>query len=325
VSAKGGLLQGVVILTSMTSAEQRLRPTATGQLGAFTRDQAAASGLTNRQLRHRVQSGAFDQIGPNAFRLASIDPSTEALLHGLILDVGGAVWVSGRTAAALYGFDGFELRAPFHLTIERGRDVQRVGHKIHTTKVLPDADQCERHGFVTMRPARVLIDLARNESVTDLTAAVESALRDRWVSEASLRKRAVELHTRGRFGIEKLIAVLDERDRKLGAHSWLEREFLELIESASLPRPDCQSVLSRSRDRVVRVDFRFPGTALVVEVMGYRFHRTKEQMQCDAERLNALILDGFLPVQITYEDVVERPAHIVATVTRAYVSATTTP
>ena len=51
--------------------------------------------------------------------------------------------------------------------------------------------------------------------------------------------------------------------------------------------------------------------------MGYRFHRTKQQMQRDAERLNALVLDGFLPLQITYEDIVERPAHITSTVTRA--------
>jgi hypothetical protein len=292
-------------------------------LGSFTREQARASGLTDFQLRHRVQSGVLDRVGPNAYRLPCVDPSMEALLNGLMLDVGGLVWVSGPTAAALYGFEGYELRPPFHLTIERGRDVQRVGHKIHTTKVLVQSDQTERFGFRTFLPARVLLDLARIETDERLAVAVECALRDRWVTEAGLRRRVAELSPIGRFGATKLIAVLDERDRKLGAHSFLERVFLELVERSQLPRPDCQQVLARGGDRVVRVDFRFPGTRLVVEVLGYRYHRTKRDMQRDTERLNALVLEGYVPLQFTYEDVVERPDELVPTVLQGYVSATT--
>ena len=50
-----------------------------------------------------------------------------------------------------------------------------------------------------------------------------------------------------------------------------------------------------------------PGTPVVVELLGYRFHRTKQQMARDAERLNALVLDGFTPYQFTYDQVVEPP------------------
>lgn len=307
----------------MTLNHRRITAIATGQLGTVTRAQAHAAGLSNFQLRHRVQSGVLDQVGPNAFSVPMIDSSQEVQLNALLLDIGGAVWVSGPTAAALYGFDGFSLSAPFHVTIRRGRDVQRVGHKIHTTRVLPESDQCMFRGFLTMRPARVLIDLARSETPESLAVAVEAAFRDHWVSEARLRKRIGELQTPGRYGIPKLLGVLDERDRKLGAHSWLEREFLRLVDEAGLPRPACQEVLTRSRDRVVRVDFRFPGTPLVVEVMGYRFHRTKRDMQRDAERINALVLDGFVPLQFTYDDVVDQPADTITTVARALVSAHT--
>ncbi len=307
----------------MAINQRRLTAIATGQLGAITREQAHRAGYSDFQLRHRVQSGVLEQVGPNAFRLPAIDPSMEALLNGLMLDVGGRVWVSGPTAAALYGFDGFELRPPFHLTIVRGRDVQRVGHKIHTTKVLPEADQAERLGFRTFLPARLLLDLARIETDERLMSAVECALRDRWVTEATLRRRVAELSPIGRFGVSKLVAVLDQRDRKLGAHSFLERAFLELIEHAQLPRPECQQVLARGGDRVVRVDFRFPGTRLVVEVLGYRFHRTRQDMQRDSERMNALVLGGYVPLQFTYEDVLERPADLVALLERGYVSATT--
>jgi hypothetical protein len=232
--------------------------------------------------------------------------------------------VSGPTAAALFDVDGFVLKPPFHVTIERGRDVKRVGHRVHTTRVMPPGEETERHGFLTMLPTRVVIDMARDLPVDRLETAVESCLRDRWFSEASLRRRIAQLTSPGRFGMDKLLAVLDERHRKLGAHSWLEAEFLKLVERHGLPRPDCQQVLSRSRDRVVRVDFRFPGTNIVVEVLGHRFHRSKADMQRDSERMNALIIDGFRPLQFTYDDVVTQPGLMISTLANLVVSAHTT-
>ena len=227
----------------------------------------------------------------------------------------------GPTGAALYGVDGCEIRPPFHVTIQRGRDVQRVGYKIHTSRLLAEDDQTERYGFPTFKPERLLIDLARIEPIDRLVVAVECMLRDRWVTEAGLRRRIAGMSTLDRRGAVKLLAALDEVDRKLGAHSFLERAFLELVERAGLPRPACQQVLARGGDRVVRVDFRFPGTQVVVEVLGYRFHRTKQDMQRDVERMNALILGGYAVVQFTYEDVVERPDEVLTTLDRLAVSA----
>lgn len=59
--------------------------------------------------------------------------------------------------------------------------------------------------------------------------------------------------------------------------------------------------------RLIRVDCHFPGTNLVVELLGYTFHRTVLQMQNDAQRMNRLILDGNRVLQFTYLDVVEAP------------------
>jgi hypothetical protein len=75
-------------------------------------------------------------------------------------------------------------------------------------------------------------------------------------------------------------------------------------------------VLARRGDRFVRVDSRFPSTLVVVELLGYRFHRTATQMASDAERLNALLLEGLVPFQFTYAQVVTQPDHVIAT-TRA--------
>ncbi len=160
--------------------------------------------------------------------------------------------------------------------------------------------------------ARTLIDLARTQPRERLTVAFDSGLRDGKFSESLVHRRIVALRSTGRYGIPRLLEAIEGAGAISGAHSWLEREYLRLIAGAGLPRPDTQQVVASANGRLVRVDFRFPGTRVVVEVLGYRFHRTKEQLRRDAERMNALLRDGLLPYQFTYDQVVGEPASVVA-------------
>ena len=84
-----------------------------------------------------------------------------------------------------------------------------------------------------------------------------------------------------------------------------------MIRAAGLPAPATQQILTRAGDRMVRVDFRFDGTPIVVEVLGYRFHATAHQLRRDTERLNALVADGFRPFQFTYDQIVGSPTSVI--------------
>src|SRR5258705_10182537 len=68
------------------------------------------------------------------------------ILAELVADIGEPCWVSGATAAALHGFDGFELRPAFHVTTPRDRNVRRIGHAVHTTYEIPLIDRGIRYG-----------------------------------------------------------------------------------------------------------------------------------------------------------------------------------
>jgi len=298
----------------MTIDTRRIAAVATGQLGSFSRKQAHAAGITDFQLRGRVQSGLLEQIGPNAFRLPGAPPGVLADLHALVLDVGEPCWAFGPTAAALHGLDGFTLHKPLNLLVLRNRNVRRHGVNLHSAIELPPLDREEVAGIPVTSPTRTLIDLARSESPARLTAAVDAALRDGKTTEDALHRRIASLRSKGRYGIPALLDVLDGREATRGGHSWLEREFLRLVAAAGLPRPDTQAVLTKAGDRLVRVDCRFPHSPVVVELLGYRYHRTKQQMARDAERLNALVLDGFSPFQFTYDQVVSHSEHVLATV-----------
>ena len=290
--------------------------TATGQHGAITVEQIGTAGMSPDQLRRRVQSGILDQILPHTFRSPFSATSARAELAALVLDCGPESFASGPTAAALHRLDGFVLKAPFNVTVLRGRNVQRAHHFVHTTTELPLVDRTTVEGIAAMSATRTMIDVARFVRPDRLTAALDAALRDGLTSEEALHRRITQLRSSGRYGIPQLLAVIEGSEITRGGHSWLERRFLELCGRAMLPRPATQQVLTRTGDRLVRVDCRFPGTRVVVELLGYRWHRTKAQMSRDAERQNALILDGLLPVQFTYDQVTLDPDGTIDTVRR---------
>jgi hypothetical protein len=301
----------------MTNAHRRIATDATGQLGAFSREQAHDARLSDRQLRRRVQSGILEQVGPHAFRSALTPRSELGDLTALVLDVGEPVWVSGPTAAALHSFDGYRLRKPFHLTLERGRNVRRIGVVVHTATELPLLDQARASDLPVTSAARTIVDLSRSQQPEALARALDSALRDGLISEDLLHRRICALRDRGRYGIPKLLEVLSGHEVTRGGHSWLESHFLRLLENAGLPSPAAQQILSRAGDRLVRVDCHFPGTRVVVELLGYRFHSSKVQLARDAARINALVADGFAPYQFTYEQAVKDEAYVLDTVRTA--------
>jgi hypothetical protein len=234
-----------------------------------------------------------------------------------MLDIGGEVWASGPSAAALHGFDGYRLKAPFDVTILRGRDVKRVGHRIHTTARLDLIDRAVVDEVPVLSAARTLIDLARTETRERLTVAFDSGLRDGRFNESLVHRRIMALRSKGRFGVPRLIEAIEGAEVVRGGHSWLEREYLRLLAGAGLPMPLTQQVLTRAGDRLVRVDFRFADTPVVVEVLGYQSHRSKAQLRRDADRLNALLADGLQPYQFSYEHVVEAPGEVVETTAAA--------
>ena len=276
------------------------------------RRQAHLVGVTDNQLRSRVTSGSLESLGPNAYRLFGAPRSPHAELLGLILDVGPNAYATGRTAAALCGFDTFALESPFHVVIARGRRVRRPDHHVHRSMDLDAVDLTRIDGVPSITPARALIELARTEPPTRLAAALDSGLRDRRFTEERLHERIVALRSQGKHGIPTLLAVIEGAEISRGGHSWLERRFLELAAHVGLPRPLAQQVLATSGDTIVRVDFRFPGTPIVVETLGYRYHGTRAQLQRDATRLNALLDQGLLPYQFTYDQVTGDPHGVVA-------------
>jgi very-short-patch-repair endonuclease len=219
-------------------------------------------------------------------------------------------WAAGSTAAALHPLDGYILRPPFHLMVERQHNVRRIGHFVHTTNSLERIDRGWAQGVPVLSPTRTLLHLAALDSVERVEIAIDSALRDGLTLEDFIHRRLSALRTSGRDGVRPLLRALEGQEIVRGGQSWLEREFLRLVHGSSLPRPLTQQVLGRRGTTLIRVDCQFPGTNLVIELLGYRWHRTKPQLHIDVQRINELTLRGYLVLQFTYPQVVDTPAWV---------------
>lgn len=203
----------------MSDQIRRLAAIATGHHGAISATDITDAGISASGLRRRVQSGVLERIGSHTYRSPFMPTSALSDLAALVLDCGQDTFVSGPSAAALHGFDGFRLKPPFHVTVLRGRNVQRAHHRIHTTTELPLIDRATVEHVPVMSATRTLIDLARFVPPAALTAALDSAIRDGLASEELLHRRIVALRSSGRYGIPKLLAVIDGADASRGGHS----------------------------------------------------------------------------------------------------------
>ena len=136
-----------------------------------------------------------------------------------------------------------------------------------------------------------------------------------------LRWRLEARRGSGRPGLAALADLLDRTDGRPHGDSWLEEEAIRLIASSGLPMPRVQ-VKRRTRAgasvrTIARVDLFWASAKLAVELAGHGSHATRRDRQRDAERAAHVGLLGWRVVEFTYEDVLERPEHVI-TMIRAY-------
>jgi hypothetical protein len=297
-------------------AEPRLLALAARQHGCATIDQAKACGLSADQVHYRFRIGRWTRIGVRVFRISGAPITWEQQLTAGLLDLGPVARVGQRAASALYGFDGFP-RSPVEFVMPRVSGGAESVWKVHTTLTLDPIDVAEVEGFRCTSAARTIIDLARVASVSELERAIDSAVRDGWVSPVFLRRQLERLRGSGRAGVR----LLDELLPDSGGHSDLERRFLALMRRAGLPRPTCQAIIRRDGRTLARADFRFDPYPVLAEVSGRRGHASDAERAKDARRRNELQHEGYVVLEFTNAQVRRDEPYVVAMVRSALVAA----
>jgi hypothetical protein len=285
------------------------------QHGIFTRADARAAGLSDRQIRSRIAKGIFDRVALHTFRIGGCPPSWRQLVMAACLAAGSGAAASHRTAASLHRFDGFKPGV-IEITVPHARrDFAMDGVIVHSSSYWGKEDITEIDGIPVSTPERTLCTLAAVCSDDALESALDSAERDRTVVRSEVAEVHADVRERGCNGVAALDRILKRRVELAGIpHSVLERRMLNLLDRHGIPLPACQVPVRRPDGKSAKLDFAYRDLGLGIEVDGNIAHATPQQRAADNTRGNALLLRDIRVIRFTYEQVVYEPETVAATV-----------
>jgi hypothetical protein len=267
------------------------------QHGVVSRQQLLATGVTRRQIAARLRAGRLHRMYAGAYAVGHRSRTPEAVWAAAVLACREGATLSHRSAAALWRLarDG-ALPA---VTTSRGLRTPGIEHHRAT---LAQRDRTVHRGIPVTSVARTLADLAHVLDDDRLEQAVRDAqFAGRWEEDA-IRDALTRRPSTRLAAYLGDIAPMQTR---------LEHRFLRLCDRHRIPRP-----LTQHGHRP-RLDFVWPQHRVVVEVDGWEAHRTRVAFQRDRATTNALLLDGFLVLRFTWEDVNRRPELVATQVRRA--------
>jgi very-short-patch-repair endonuclease len=145
--------------------------------------------------------------------------------------------------------------------------------------------------------ARTLLDCAISLDDEMLEAAFESARRMGLVTPATLQRAVARMP--GAAALRRVLAVTEHR----AAESRLEVKLGRLLRSSRLPVS-----VPQHRVGAYRLDRAWPESRVAVEADGFQHHGRRMAWKRDRKRVAAIEAMGWRLVQVTWADVVERPA-----------------
>jgi very-short-patch-repair endonuclease len=95
-----------------------------------------------------------------------------------------------------------------------------------------------------------------------------------------------------------------------------EQRFLELIRQSDLPQPETNVPLHG-----YEVDFLWRDANLVVEIDGFRFHRTRRAFEHDRHKDARLAVAGITVLRFTWTELTQHAYAVIATVAQALIRA----
>ena len=248
--------------------DARLQTIARRQHGAFNRQQALSVGLTSRMIENRLARRLWVRLDRSVYALASHPFSWERQAMAATLTTEGAM-LSGRSAAALHGLDGFR-RGHLEITVPTGRSGRtrlaqvRRSDQTQATKVL---------GIPCLTVAYTIMSLGRREPTDALERAIDCAITRRLVTLEEVQDRFVTWARHRPRGVARLRLLLEARGPGTTPPTTeLERRLRKFLLAPELPGFEYEYQLPWWPRGEGRVDAYSPEYALIVEADGRAWH-----------------------------------------------------
>ena len=300
------------------TAEDVIADDAAAHHGVVSRRQLLDAGLGEATLYRRVHDRTLVLVAPEVYRCAGAPVTWHQRLLVACLTTGDPALASHRSAAVLWGLDGFRpgiLEVTTPLWLRR----RRSGVRVHESTDLDDVDRTELSSIPVTTIERTLIDLGAVVPWQRVEQAFDDALRRRLTTPERVLDRFLQVARRGRRGVGALRPLLDARvgttSRRPGE---FERRVWRLIADAGVAEAVCEHEVRTSGGALIaRVDLALPWARIAIECDSVAWHSGRQRRQADLDRQNRLVLAGWTMLRFTWDDLVHRPDVVVRHVAAA--------
>ena len=263
------------------------------QGGHITREQLSAAGVSQATVTPWVASGKLIRVYRGVYAVGHLQSNPINAAHAALLAGGPRCALAGAPALVLWNI---WRHWPKRLEIVTAADRRPAGLIVHHSSTLLKRDIKTVQGLRVTSPARTVLDAAGRLKPSQLTRAIN------------------DLRLRDLLSIEELTDVITRNPTHPAAtllqpdlefaqpeptRSVLEDRFLPLLRKHGLPTPEINVHVAG-----YRVDAYFADQRLVVELDGWKQHRTKDRFVGDRRQDYAILCATGMPtVRLPYDDV----------------------
>lgn len=279
------------------------------QLGLVTRAQALEAGLSSSAIDRRLAWGEFQVTFHGVYRVRGTAPTFHQRLLALCLSLPKGTVVSHRSAAWLWGLDGFrEPPRVLEVTTPHGKQPVREGVVVHQRRDAVVEGFTHKDGVPVTILSRTLLDLAGSLKPDPLEVALDSAARFRPGYFVELDEYLSTRAPRGRKGSGRLYDLVRLRRGSEPTGSSLETELFQVLRRAGIELPFLQYPIFKDPDRpLCHADFAWPRKQIALFAdSGYHVGR---RARLDATQRLALTKLGWKPI-VVFKPLLSQPEWI---------------
>jgi predicted transcriptional regulator of viral defense system len=272
----------------------------------ITLDELRALGLSDSAVARRVRAGRLHRKFPEVFAVGRPDLPLDGVFLAAVLACGPEAKLGFLSALRK-----FDLRrgGTYRIDVIAPRSIKpKKGIRLHRPRSLDELETTELDGIPITTVAQTLLDVA---------APVHGMNMGKLLHEAIVQQQ---------FDLRAISAVLARNPTAPGARrlaealteevpftrSNLEDATLELFRSFSVPKPETNAWVWDG-EKLVEVDFVWREFGLIVEVDGWRYHRSRWRRRQDAAKTEALEAQGWKVRRFSEFEISGTPAQVAAT------------
>lgn len=277
--------------------------------GVISRAQARACGLSDDQIARKLATGEWIRRASGVYFATAWPWTPTAAVRVAGEWIGSVGALAGPTAA--WWLD-LGIARPYPLTVIAPLGSSRrppAGVSLTRRDLGPDRRKHRGLWVVSAELAALDAAVALGREGQPF---LDRALQQGFVTLDGLRgTQARHLGRRGSTTAHRLIVRAGDR-----AASEAERLVLALLRRGAIPGWSVNLEVVLSDGRVAVVDVAFPAAKFALEVDGWAFHCDPERFVGGRARKRALVADGWVVAEVTWDDLVYRPEKVLDEIRR---------